>query len=77
MPPEGAVDVLRRLAEERHVDPAAVLERARHLLDGGDDPAVRATAHWVIGLCLHELGRGREAVASYRRAVAEATSAGL
>ena len=76
VPPLGAVDELRRLAEERHVDPSRVLERAQRLT-GNDDASVRATAHWVIGLSLHELGRGRDAVTSYRRAVAESSPAGL
>lgn len=77
VPPPGAVDELRRLAEERHVDPARVLEQARQLLAGDRDAAVRATVHWVIGLSLHELGRGKDAITSYRRSVAESSAAGL
>ena len=75
--PAEVVEELRHLAEDRHVDPARVLARARQLLGPGDDPAVRATAHWVIGLAQHELGRGRDAVASYRRSVAASASAAL
>ena len=75
--PRGPVDELHRLADDRHVDPSRVLERAERLLADAEDAAVRATAHWVVGLALHELGRGHEAVASYRRSVTESTAAGL
>jgi hypothetical protein len=66
----GIVSELFHLADLRHRDPAAVLRQAEELLDGhGGDPAVRAAAHWVIGLSLHELGDPCEALVHYRRAI--------
>lgn len=64
------------MAEARHRDPAAALDRARQVLNSSGGPQVQTTAHWVIGLALQELGRPTEAVASYRRAVAGSAAGG-
>ncbi|MGH9164524.1 MAG: hypothetical protein ACRDZW_03285, partial [Acidimicrobiales bacterium] len=67
---------LATLAERRHRDPAAILRRAAELGASGDD-AVAATAAWVAGLALHELGRAAEAVVSYRGSVETSGRLGL
>ena len=59
---------LRELAERRHRDPTQALARARELMTS-DDPVVVATAEWIVGLALHELGRPAEAVDSYRASI--------
>ena len=77
MPSEGVLDELGWLAERRHRDPRGILVRATELLAASDDPRVHASAHWVVGLALHELGRAREAVASYRRSIDVCVGHGL
>ncbi|MET0728888.1 MAG: CHAT domain-containing protein [Acidimicrobiales bacterium] len=61
---------LQELAEGRHRDPGAVVDRATELLAAGArDPKVEATGRWVLGLAFHELGRPDDALASFRAAL--------
>jgi tetratricopeptide (TPR) repeat protein len=59
---------LRELAERRHRDPTQAMAQARELM-ASDDPVVVATAEWIVGLALHELGRPAEAVTIYRSSI--------
>jgi tetratricopeptide (TPR) repeat protein len=63
------VEDLAELAEQRHRDPAALLRRALDVLTGAPDFELEATARWIAGLALHELGRVPDAVGSYHQAI--------
>lgn len=68
---------IRELAELRHRDPERVLAGATAALAAHPaDPALTATAQWVAGLALHELGRPDDAVPRFRTAVRAATDVG-
>ncbi len=65
---------LQALAELRHRDPERVRGMAAVLLEDAALPGpVRATAEWVLGLALHELGRPAAAAGHLRTAVRLAT----
>lgn len=71
------VTELLALGELRHRDPEHVRRRSEELLLAcPPDGAVRATAMWVHGLALHELGRPADAVGLLRTAVRLAERAG-
>lgn len=67
---------LAELADARHRDPAEALRRTRELAGEELSPQLRATADWVEGLALHELGQPADAVARYRRSIAGASVCG-
>lgn len=71
-----SVTELRALAELRHRDPERVRADVTELLSRlpAHGPE-RATATWVLGLTIHELGRPAEAIGEFRRAVRLATAA--
>jgi hypothetical protein len=73
----SSVENLIELADQRHRDPGEVLRRARDLLVESSSPALEATARWVAGLALHELGNVPEAIESYHRAIEISTERGL
>jgi tetratricopeptide (TPR) repeat protein len=69
MEPAEVLDEIQLLAERRHRDPASVLRRVTELVHVADDPRIEAAGGVAVGLALQELGRIKEAVASYRRSV--------
>ena len=64
------LDEIRTLVERRHRDPARVLLRVTELMADADDPRVEAEGRLAAGLALQEVGRIKDAVASFRRCVA-------
>jgi len=68
------VDDLADLAERRHRDPRVVLERVAPRLSDAD-ARTSATAHWISGLALHELGQAAAAIVHYEQAI-ELSAAG-
>jgi hypothetical protein len=61
---------LWELAEMRHRDPSAALQRTNDLLLGIESKSrERALGQWVVGLAFHELGQLGAAVRSFRASV--------
>lgn len=73
----ATVTELRELAELRHRDPEHARSAAAAVLDRSPtDASTRASAEWVLGLALHELGRPKEAATHFRASIAAATGSG-
>ncbi|HVF13397.1 MAG TPA: CHAT domain-containing protein [Acidimicrobiales bacterium] len=73
----AVLDEIRTLTERRHRDPANVLRRVNELMEGAADPRVEAAGRLAAGLALQEVGRIKEAVASFRLGVAASVGHGL
>lgn len=73
----AVLDEIRSLTERRHRDPASVLLRVTELMADSEDPRVEAAGRLAAGLALQEVGRIRDAVASFRRGVETSVSHGL
>jgi len=73
----AALDEIRSLTERRHRDPASVLLRVTELIADTDDPGVEAAGRLAAGLALQEVGRIKDAVASFRRCVEVSVAHGL
>ena len=73
----AVLDEIQVLIERRYRDPASVLTRVSELIAGNEDPRVQASGRLALGLALQEVGRIKDAVASFRVCVAVSLAHGL
>ncbi len=71
------LEEIRTLTERRHRDPASVLLRVTELMADAHDPRVEAAGRLAAGLAMQEVGRIKDAVASFRLCVATSVGNGL